>query len=162
MYFQLNRFGHLNVDMDKQAKQYWQEIALQDWHHGIPQSASSPIYQERWQLWQGDTKITQPNSDTLYDIIQDPITQSWWVRHGHSTYDAQELIDWDATKIHMHHLPQKRRQWVTKNASRNCGIGTILQGWGKQDHAKCVRCSCLEETVEHCICLLYTSDAADE
>ena len=108
------------------------------------------------------------------------------MRHGHSTYEAHELIDWDATDTHMHHLPQKRRRWVTKNASRNCGIGTTLQGWGKQDHAKCVRCSCLEETVEHCIrcngygadevwtanrdvlvkwmenCLLYTSDAADE
>ena len=60
MYFQLNRFGRLNVDMDKRAKQYWQEIALHDRHSGIPQPASSPIFQEGWQLWQGNTKITQP------------------------------------------------------------------------------------------------------
>ena len=81
------------------------------------------------------------------------------MRHGHSSYAAQDLIDWDATEDHMHHLPQARRRWVTKTASENCGAGTTLLSWGKQDHSKCVRCPCQQEMVTHCIqCNGYGAD----
>ena len=121
MYFLLDRYGQLNVDMDHHAKKYWQEVALSDRHTGVPQPASCQIYKEGWQLWNGDEKITHPSANSLYGIIQDPITQSWWVRHGHSTWEAQQLIDWDATEEHMHQLPLNKRRGVTKLASENCG-----------------------------------------
>jgi hypothetical protein len=46
-------------------------------------------------------------------------------------------------------LPQHERQWVTKTASENCGVGTTLVHWNMQEDAICPRCNHPNETTEH-------------
>jgi hypothetical protein len=107
---------------------------------------SHPIHSEGWQLWHGTTKITRPSIKTLYSIIQDPVTQQWWVRNNHVKEAASNLADWEATADLLQHLPLPRRRWVTKTASHNCGVGTTLQLWNFQDHSTCPRCTATEDT----------------
>ena len=49
----------------------------------------------------------------------------------------------------MLNLRHNQRQWVTKHASHNCGVGATLQEWNFQDHAICPRCKDAEETTLH-------------
>lgn len=145
----LSRLARLNVQMDSLAKSYWQHLVTSSPGDAMPLPTSHPIYGEEWQLWAGDTKISDPNSDNLYAIIQDPVTHQWWVRHNHTTATAQALTDWDATEAMMKALPLPRRRWVTKNASENCGVGTTMVKWRLKESAECPRCTCPEEDTAH-------------
>ena len=67
----------LNIAMDALAKQYW-HCLIPDKLALTPQAPRHPIFGEGWQLWQGDTKISQPTTNHIYELIQEPITQCWW------------------------------------------------------------------------------------
>ena len=103
----------------------------------MPSNHKGPIHGKGWQLWQGDSKVQDPTVSNLYSILQDPISQFWWVRHGHATVHSQQMTDWDATEAAMLALSRPRRRWITKNATENCGVGTTLTLWRCQPNAKC-------------------------
>ena len=142
----LSRIEKLNVAMDLTAKSFWNALCVHNHRLQMIRPKSHPIHSEGWQLWQGNTKITRPSIKTLYSIIQDPVTQQWWVRNNHVKETASNLADWEATADLLQHLPLPRRRWVTKTASHNCGVGTTLQSWNFQDHSTCPRCSATEDT----------------
>ena len=148
-YHSLSRLSKLNVQMDKLAKAYWQYLVTNFQEDSIPVPVSHPIYKEGWQLWAGDVKIVEPSTNKLYSLIQDPITRSWWVRHGHSTWEAMRLTDSNATEAMMTSLPQPRRRWVAKQSSENCGVGTTMVEWGFWENPDCPRCPCKQETTAH-------------
>ena len=75
----LTRLEKLNVEMDHLAKAHWNHLL----HHSnpCPTPTHLQILGEGWQLWSGDQKIAQPSRSALYNHLQDPITQQWWIRH---------------------------------------------------------------------------------
>ena len=143
----LTRTERLNVEMDHMAKAFWRHLCVHNAGH-IPTPLHIPIYGEGWQIWEGDNKIAHPNSHALYGLIQDPITQFYWVRHRHIPEASQNTVDWTATADFMKHLPLKNRRWVTKHASHQCAVGTTMAKWNFQDTAKCPRCN-EDETTTH-------------
>ncbi len=148
----------LNIYMDKRAKAYWSHVLTS--HPSFPTVPQHAVYNEGWQLWAGDTKVTQPSSDALYSLILSPRTKRWWVRHKHLKAEAFDDVDWDATEELMHKLPFSRRRWIVKHASENCGVGVTLQNWKYQMDAKCPRCACDREDTRHV--LLCRGQGADE
>ena len=148
-YHSLPRLAQINVQMDTLAKTYWQTLVTDPTVPSIPTPKHHTIHGEEWQLWCGSTKINSPTVNQIYDIIQTPITQQWWIRHNHSSKEAQELTDWTATDQFMHSIPINRRRYVTKTASANCGVGTTLVTWKHQDHATCPRCNQTKEDTDH-------------
>jgi len=105
-----------------------------------------PIYNEGWTLWDGPSKIPSLNRPTLYGLIMDPVTQTWWVRHKHFPLEAKETIDWEACSEDMLALKPGHQRWITKHASAKCGVGTTLVKWKYQDDDKCPRCNASEDT----------------
>ena len=148
-YHRLPRLAKLNVEMDALAKAHWHQLAIASLDTPVPKPLEHHIFEEGWQLWSGYNKIASPSTDILYSLIQDPISQMWWVRHGHSTYEAQQLTDHTATADHMKSLPRSRRIYVTKSASENCGVGTTKLLWKMQSHSNCPRCPCTIENTVH-------------
>ena len=137
----------LNIEMDKLAKTYWVHIIQHS--RRLPLPSQFEIEDEGWQLWSNDTKLVSPRTNLIYNAIHIPVTQSWWRRHGHVSIPNTNNIDWRATATTMRSLPHAHRQWITKTASQNCGVGTTLVNWKYQDDAKCPRCGHPEETTEH-------------
>ena len=115
----------------------------------LPLCPCRAIYGEGWQLWEGSTKITQPSTYALYDRMQGPITRGWWRRKKILPVETLKDINWQATADMMTKAPHHVRFWVTKQASANCGVGTTLQEWKYQDHARCPRCECPHEDTNH-------------
>jgi hypothetical protein len=139
----------LNVEMDALAKAHWHQLVTSSLDAPLPKPIDHHIHEEGWQLWSGYNKVASPSTDNLYALIQDPISQMWWVRHGHSTYAAHQLTDWCATKALMTSLPLPRRRYVTKTASENCGVGTTKLAWKFQSHSNCPRCPHPTENTLH-------------
>ena len=100
-------------------------------------------------MWEGTEKIVAPSTDNLYSRIQDPITNQWWIRHGHLTSEGLALTDPIATEAMMQSLPKARRRYVCKQAAENCGVNKCLQGWNFRSNANCPRCPCNSETTKH-------------
>lgn len=153
---QLTHLEHLNVCMDAMAKRYWRFLVKQS--PTFPTPINRQIWGEGWQIWNGDTKITRPNTNNLYSVIQTPITTAWWIRHKVYTEEASQLIDYDATERLMHKLPFSRRRWIMKHASENCGVGATLLKWEYQTDAKCPRCNHPAEDTRH-VLLCQGTDA---
>jgi hypothetical protein len=107
----------------------------------LPAAQLHSIYGEGWQVWYGDTKLTQSTNALLYTCVQDPQTQFFWRRKHFVPTHIAPLIPWDTTAKAKTRLCQRERQWVTKTASENCGVGTTLVEWKFQDHAQCPRYS---------------------
>jgi hypothetical protein len=107
------------------------------------------IYGEGWQMWNGEQKITHPSRKALYPLMQDQVSDMWWLREHHISQEAQAIIDYDAVEDVMQHLSIPRRRYVTKVASENCGVGTTLVEWKYQQTATCPRCPQERETTQH-------------
>ena len=152
-YASLDRFEKLNVAMDTTAKAYWQHCYSANPDSPIHTPTEQPIYGEGWQIWHNQSKITRPFTNNLYEIITDPVSQYWWVRHGNTSDATMEDIHWDATAALMTKLPPGRRRWITKMASGECGVGATLQKWKFQDDAICPRCSLPEDTAHVFRCI---------
>lgn len=144
----LTRLEKMNVQMDNKAKEYWRYLVKD------PKELMHPtchdIYAEGWVLWCGDEKIVQPSRNQLYELMQDPITIDWWVRHERFSAVAADLIDWHENKKSLKSTPLGIRRWATKHASHNCGCGQTLVKWKKQDDDRCPRCGETEDT-DHAI-----------
>jgi hypothetical protein len=151
------RLELLNMEMDEMAKAYWRHLR-EDGH-----SMEPPVFRshnEGWTLWHGQTKLTQPDSNSLYSLIQDPSTVAYWVRKKRIPEEAVDTVDWEASGTAMTSLPRARRRWVTKHASENCGTNATLAKWGYRDESKCPRCN---EEVEDCLHVLQcTGEGASE
>jgi len=105
----LSRLAQLNVEMDTLAKQYWLHLVTSAPDDEFPYPTCHAIYKEGWQIWEGKEKIVAPSTDNLYSRIQDPLTNQWWVRHGHLTFEGLALTDPTATEAMMQSLPKARR-----------------------------------------------------
>jgi hypothetical protein len=143
----LTREARLNVEVDRTATAYW--IHLVEHSETMPQPVNHNIYEEEWQIWNGEQKIIHPSVKTLYSLIQDQITETWWSREGHISSVVKKEIDYDATEMMMERLQLHQRRYVTKTASENCGVGTTLLKWKFQDTAECPRCSHPQEDTVH-------------
>jgi hypothetical protein len=117
----------------------------------LPVAPIHPIHGEGQQLWNGRTKVTKPTNNAIYACIQDPVTQYYWRRKGFVSNTADLLIPCKVLAEAYRSLPQHEKQWVTKTASQNCGVGTTFVEWDMQDDAKCPRCGRGhdQETTEH-------------
>ncbi|CAB9522815.1 hypothetical protein SEMRO_1344_G264710.1 [Seminavis robusta] len=142
----LSRAAQLNIDMDRKAKQYWRHLFVHNHNPPSFDPASLPIHGEGWQLWQGDQKVINPSVNNLYSIIQDPISQNWWIRHNHIPPHLSTELDWSSSADATARLPLSKQKWALKSASANCGVGTTLVEWGYQQDAQCPRCGELEST----------------
>lgn len=137
------RLAELNCEMDARAKLFYRHLRL---CMPISDAPQIPIYNEGWTVWSGETKLPSPSRVCLYEAIQDPITQLYWVRHQRFSHDARAAIDWDVTAAGMKALQPARRRWISKHASSNCGVGKTLVKWKYQDDDKCPRCRAPEDT----------------
>jgi hypothetical protein len=81
--------------------------------------------------------------------MQDGVTDMWWSREGHLQAKKHREVDREATEAMMQSLPTHCRQYITKVASENCGVGTTLQAWSFQTNAQCPRCEHPEENMLH-------------
>ena len=82
----------LNIEMDSLAKAFWSHIFTNHPDLSMPLPSQHKIHGEGWQLWNNDTKINNPNTDNLYNIIHHPITQGFWMRWGHLSDAADSLF----------------------------------------------------------------------
>jgi hypothetical protein len=131
----LSKKAKLNVAMDRTATAYWIHLVSQGGSMPIPEARE--IYGEEWQLWNGEQKLTHPSRNKLYPIMQDYVSDMWWIRNQHISQEAHAVIDYDAVEDAMQHLSIPRRRYVTKVASENCGVGTTLVEWKYQSAATC-------------------------
>jgi hypothetical protein len=74
-------------------------------------------------------------------------------------FSAIHNVDWEICGAAMKSLSLSHRRWTSKNASENCGVGSTLLYWGKQDHAACPRCGAPETTLHVQLCRAENSDA---
>jgi hypothetical protein len=156
----LTRLERYNVFVDRVAKNFWIHHARAP---GFLDSLSpQPIGGEGWQVWTSDGKVTHPSSDNLYELLQDKITQMWWVRHNIVPKENLKRIDWDGTSRLMSSLPPAKRRYITKMASQNCGVGDTLLKWKYQADAACPRCGAHETTTHVYQCSGQGADAVWE
>ena len=131
----LTRLENLNVQMDKLAQVVWTHYAQHD--ETLPLPTLTAIYVEGWQLWHGNTKISDPSVHNIYAILQEPTTQMWWIRHQLIPQSEQWSIDWEGMERMMHALTPPEQRYVTKHASENCGVGSTLVQWKLQPDPCC-------------------------
>lgn len=141
----VTRLERLNIQMDTLAKCVWTQYARRS--ETLPLPVHQPITGEGWQIWSGTDKVINPSNATLYDLLQDNVTQTWWIRHGLIKRDTVQDIDWDGTNDVMHYLSPAERRYVTKNSSGNCGVGVTQVLWKYQTDACCPRCGAHEDSV---------------
>ena len=136
----LTRLEQLNVEMDREAKAYWNLLVRNAAPGTFPAADNHLIHNEGWSVWSGNFKFACPSRDNLYAEIYDPQTLAEWVKNTRLTDDSANLIDWKQVKCAMKSLPLHSRRYVTKHASDECGIGTTLVKWKYQEDCKCPRC----------------------
>ncbi len=153
----LTRLERLNVEMDTRAKAWWRHLYLTP---AIPPSPiHHTIHREGWSIWNGNQKIIRPHRKVLYGAIQDPITTSYWVRHKRIPLESVPHIDWDSCETGFAKLQPEERQWVTKHASNECGVGTTLVKWKHQRDPRCPRCGRPEDTAHVLLCVAQGTTA---
>ena len=137
------RLALLNCEMDARAKLFYRHLRALLPTMEAPQI---PIHNEGWTVWSGDLKLPSPSRECLYEAIQDPVTQLYWIRHQRFSFDARLAIDWETCAAGMKALQPARRRWIAKHASSNCGVGKTLVTWKYQDDDRCPRCRLPEDT----------------
>ena len=158
----LSRVEQLNVQMDFMAKDFWAHTytpSLTDGIETVPPPLSHAIHNEGWTIWEKSSgnKIIQADRNSLYSILSKPSLLSYWT-HSHQDDqlprrlhpDTISLIDWPLVQKHMVQLSIADRRFTTKHASSQCGVGTTLVLWKKQDDDHCPCCG-NSETSEHVI-----------
>ena len=93
-----------------------------------------------------------PGRDNIYSAIQDKRSVQWWVDHLVMPQAAIDIADWDICAEVMRSLPDRDRRRITKHASENCGVGSTLLHWKKQDDPDCPRCQLPEDTAHILLC----------
>jgi len=139
----------LNCQMDALAKQC---LAFLFNHLPTLESPHLPIHNEGWTLWHGSSIITHPSRPTLHGLIMDRFTQMQWVRHRCFPLEAKDAINWKACLEGMPALKPSHWWWITKHASANCGVGTTLVKWKRQQDDKCPHCRASEDTAHMLRC----------
>jgi hypothetical protein len=114
----------LNIRMDALAKAYWRHLDAQDstWTNNF----SISIYEEGWQLCNGSDKVRSASKETLYGVIQDPITINYWICHNCIPSEAAHLIDWKSQGRAFQVMKLGKRCRVSKHATHDCGFVTTL------------------------------------
>ena len=65
------------------------------------------------------------------------------------TPDSHLEVDWGAQERAIKGIKVARRHWVSKQATGFCAVGAVMLMRKERPSAKCPRCPCEEETVEH-------------
>jgi hypothetical protein len=81
--------------------------------------------------------------------MQDQSTEMRWTREQHIHKEAKALVDYDAVQDVMQQLSLPHRNYVTKVALENCGVGPMLVEWRFQTSTKCPRCLHMHKTTQH-------------
>jgi hypothetical protein len=136
----LDFWAQLNVQMDSDAKQHWDET-----HTSA--TPSQKIWGEPWRVWLGSNKITSSLSRILQNFCSEQPATKYWRSKPHigERFDA---VDWDVIGGAMKTVPLNRQIWIAKHVTGFCATGNNMLRRKIRTTAQCPRCL-HDETPEH-------------
>jgi hypothetical protein len=137
----LDPWALLNVEMDLLAKDRLARQTL------VVTPPDNTITDEPWQLWLGNTKVSNNLTKQLYTHVSKPTVKKYWAKRLPD--DTFEEVDWKATGYASRNLPQGHRVAKTKRVVGMLGVGKFLYMWKIWDNSKCPQCEAPMENMEH-------------
>jgi hypothetical protein len=135
----LDRWAHLNIQMDNLAKSVWQE------QFSMVQPSLQLIDGEYWPVFINGRKIHSNLRTTIDDDIYQKKLEIHWEKNDRMRLEQFHLINWEACAHAMKCLRISRRHWVEKHSKGMCGIGRWMLKWKEQDTDECPRCQAPED-----------------
>ena len=69
--------------------------------------------------------------------------------YGSIPSSLSSSLDWAGIASAMNAVSLRRRRWIVKHNSDQCGVGRTLRRWGESTSAQCPRCAHPEEDTSH-------------
>ena len=135
-----------NIRCDNLAKAFLQDLAVQ---RPVSIGYEGWFAEEKVRIFVKGRKLSYLDKKGTYDMIAREKTVNWWVKHGRISDRSIMYIDWNVVGDAMSRLLPRKRRWVSKHMTENCGIGTTLVKWNILKDAKCPRCNQEDETAMH-------------
>jgi hypothetical protein len=114
-----------------------------------PAPVPNHIYGEGIRCIIGGTKVTGNHKNTLSQHMYRDLMAKHLEEKGTLTYDAFELVNWEAMDKALQARSPSFCAWVTKHVSDQCAIGRRMKQWGFWDNDKCPCCEQDDETTIH-------------
>jgi hypothetical protein len=127
--------------MDSLTKQFMAKVIQEKLEFAIV------LFQlEGWSVLYKDSKLSQLNLSEMYNWLTEKQSLAYWIMKGDITPAiARSTIDWSTLCLAMNHVPQSRRQWVSKHPCGFCAVGKMQKILRKQIHDHCPQCRETEE-----------------
>jgi hypothetical protein len=151
----IDRWGQLNIEMDRQAKQHIAYARTKPRHFSLAM--------EPWSLWFDGNKIITDIENKIYERVHAPEAQAYWTKRKNLNEDAYSRIHWEAISSAMEKSKLHRRIFISKHVSGMCGVGKFMHRWRKRDTDTCPRCTEMEDAHHVYLCKgIGTQDAWNE
>ena len=146
----LDRWAHLNIEMNSLAKAYWYDMCDQQPLH------NSPIAHEYWPVCIRGHKVSSHLDAKIRDHILGGAQCARWEQKGRMTHNNMQKVNWHTCEKAMCSLSIGKWHWIAKHISGHAGVGTKMVQWQFSDSAACPRCG-QEEDSYH----VWTCQASD-
>jgi hypothetical protein len=137
---QLDCWSKWNIEMDKEAKIFWDET--------VTETILPKIEGEPWRTIINGIKISSNLGSQLREACTMPTAMSYWKSKKRFGRVGPQGIDWDALGAAMTSTPGNRQKWVSKMISGFSATGKMMQRRQERESAECPRCGKMED-VEH-------------
>ncbi len=138
----LDKWAKINIQMDKQAKMYWQRT------HETPVPNHQFGDENMSILFQGQ-KLSSFNKKELYKEIVGKKLKAYWQKKHEIPPELMDSIDWKTQEKALKNLPMGKQRWFRKFATGFIGVGKTLLTQDYQDHSDCPCCSKPGEDNKH-------------
>jgi hypothetical protein len=136
----LDRWSKWNIEMDKEAKKFWETTAMI--------TILPTIQGEPWRTITKGTKISSNLRDELRVACTMPAAMSYWGSKKRFGKAGIQCIDWEAFGAAMAATPANRQKWVSKTISGFCATGRMMHRRKERESDACPRCG-ESEDMEH-------------
>lgn len=110
------------------------------------------VWQAPWSLWLKGEKITTKLGATIYSLVHNAESASYWTNKSGVTTTTFNLVNWQAVGKAMLESKRSRRVFIAKHCSGMCGVGKFMYHWKEWDHDLCPRCGISEDSAHMWVC----------
>ena len=139
---ELDPWAKVNIDMDRQAKGYWQRL-----NNNRPRPFSLPDSPDVWSLWIHGQRITRWDSKTADALYFNSEARKYW----EAKYAHFRELDYDAIRLAYKSINLYYQLRIPKWIGRRLPVGSITARWNTDNVATCPRCNHVNETTLHVI-----------
>ena len=103
---------------------------------------------DKWSIILPNGRIGQHFEDTVYNFCSHTKMLHYWTNKCDWTENTFSTVNWNALLQAQKCLSLTKSNWISKHATGNCGVNTVLFKWKQRENSECPRCG-EPETVAH-------------